>query len=663
MKFEITEINGDMLPQNNAYTTYYSLEVFNKILILEAVQDTSEALVTMLNEGNETPYEINTMFIKSEELPTSAAQLCAYDQVILNNVANKDLPEKFAEVLQSYVSEYGGGLFTVGGDKAYDRSDMYGSLYQEMLPVQAINYTPPVAVMLVIDTSGSMSELDNYGANKLDWAKAGAASCLNSLTERDYVGVMTMDSVESTIIDLTPRTQESRILAAINTLEANGGTIWSGALDRAGKALRTMKDVAKRHIIAITDGAIGEDPEAYEGIIKEYYVNDGTTLSVVGVDMSSSGKEYDEMLQATQWGGGNLYVTSADQLINKVRDDLMAPAIKEVEYKDFKPQAYNLASPLLKGVGMGEEAEANRINATLNGFYGVKARTEADVILMGDYNVPIYAQWAYGKGMVGSFLCDLGANAGGTSFSSGFRTDANGRRFIRNAINNLMPSEDIRPSQIAYEMSEDNYINQLSVFSDLKDGEYIKGEIIEYVDGQDGESISLNEITQGENVVLREAGVYVTLPMNAANGYSRCDFVVRTPGTYKIVLTKYNKEGQVMKNPSGEDVQTIIYKSLAYSEEYDMYAEETAQDVTKKLSTVVERGGGAIIEDLENPSEVFNGFVTAIDKSFDPRFLFMIMVIVLFLLDIAVRKFKFKWPHEIIRDYKAKKNAKDKLEK
>jgi hypothetical protein len=151
--------------------------------------------------------------------------------------------------------------------------------------------------------------------------------------------------------------------------------------------------------------------------------------------------------------------------------------------------------------------------------------------------------------------------------------------------------------------------------------------------------------------------------MNAANGYSRCDFVVRTPGTYKIVLTKYNKEGQVMKNPSGEDVQTIIYKSLAYSEEYDMYAEETAQDVIKKLTTIVERGDGAIIENLENPSEVFNGFVTAIDKSFDPRFLFMIMAIVLFLLDIAVRKFKFKWPHEIIRDYKAKKNAKDKLEK
>ena len=32
---------------------------------------------------------------------------------------------------------------------------------------------------------------------------------------------------------------------------------------------------------------------------------------------------------------------------------------------------------------------------------------------------------------------------------------------------------------------------------------------------------------------------------------------------------------------------------------------------------------------------------------------FIISVIALFLLDIAVRKFKWKWPHEIIRDKKA----------
>jgi hypothetical protein len=33
----------------------------------------------------------------------------------------------------------------------------------------------------------------------------------------------------------------------------------------------------------------------------------------------------------------------------------------------------------------------------------------------------------------------------------------------------------------------------------------------------------------------------------------------------------------------------------------------------------------------------------------------IITALALFLLDVAVRKFKFKWPHEIVRDIKAKK--------
>ena len=52
---------------------------------------------------------------------------------------------------------------------------------------------------------------------------------------------------------------------------------------------------------------------------------------------------------------------------------------------------------------------------------------------------------------------------------------------------------------------------------------------------------------------------------------------------------------------------------------------------------------------------VFEGFVIKVEKIFDPRLSFMIAAIVLFLLDVAVRKFKFKWIHEIIRDRKRKK--------
>jgi hypothetical protein len=65
-------------------------------------------------------------------------------------------------------------------------------------------------------------------------------------------------------------------------------------------------------------------------------------------------------------------------------------------------------------------------------------------------------------------------------------------------------------------------------------------------------------------------------------------------------------------------------------------------------------GNGTIIE-RDDPWQIFENVVKYLKRSFDPRILFIIIALALFLLDIAARKFKFKWPSEIVRDYKAKK--------
>ena len=148
------------------------------------------------------------------------------------------------------------------------------------------------------------------------------------------------------------------------------------------------------------------------------------------------------------------------------------------------------------------------------------------------------------------------------------------------------------------------------------------------------------------------------MALSAANEYSRCEFVVRKGGTYKIRLSLCDTNGNVIKNISGEDIVTEMYKSFAYSKEYDLLTSKEGTSVEDKLELLTERGNGVMIEDLHDTTPIFDGFVTAIDRKYDPRVLFMILVSILFLTDIAVRKFKFKWPHEIIRDYKEKKKAK-----
>lgn len=640
---------SDSIAENNQFHTYIYIEVYNKVLILERNEE-STLLDNMLSKDD--AFEVTVMNIADEDVPTSVEQLREYDQVILNNIANRDMPEGFDQILYSYVYDYGGGLFTTGGNdesgnaNAYNRVDMYGSLYQQMLPVQAINYTPPVGVVVIIDRSGSMSMSMDDGTSYLDWAKAGAANCLDALTERDYFGVMTLESEYGVILDLTPVTQRARILSAIESgiLEPTGGTVFTSAIDRAGLALRGLKSVDRKHIVIVTDGEPGDNEEDYLPVVQSFYENDGITVSVVGIGIAEGSDTAETMTTIVETGHGRLYtVTRSQDLSRSMFEDLNAPNIKEVNPETFAPIIYDNLSSLLRDVERAEDSESRRrLTVNLDGFYGVKVRESADLILVGDYDVPVYAQWKYGKGMVGSFMCDVNG-----TWSNEFMNDSNGQRFLLNVINNLMPVENIRSNEIETTLRCENYINKLSVITGLNDGEYVKG-TISFTD-EDGEhEISMSEVTQGD---LKNLPCYVTVALDASNNYSRCYFVARESGVYTITLVKCDAAGN-------ELAVREIYKNFAYSAEYYISEEDEVVDVSSKLETIASRGHGSVIENLDDPWEIFSDFVTRLSREFDPRILLIVLVILLFLLDIAVRKFKFKWPHELIRAYKEKKNGK-----
>ena len=206
MSFEITT-EDDTLKENNEYISYINVENYNNLLIIETYERESDALVRMLKDE----YEITVVQIDdAENMPATLNDLRKFDEVILCNVANKDMPEGFDKILHTYVEEIGGGLFTVCGTdpyssdwqaNAYNTEDMKHSLYQKLLPVEIIDYTPPVAVFILIDSSGSMV-YDKTGAildkddplyeqkevgTKLWFAKQGAQGCLDALSDRDYM--------------------------------------------------------------------------------------------------------------------------------------------------------------------------------------------------------------------------------------------------------------------------------------------------------------------------------------------------------------------------------------------------------------------------------------------------------------------------------------------
>ena len=616
LSLELTA-DGDTLTKNNAYNSYMYLEIFDDILIIESIADESESIKGMLND------EYNVTVVRTddaEKMPKTLDQLRAYDEVILLNVSNQDLPDGFIEILYSYVYDIGGGLFTVCGStedstkedpiaNAFTREDMYGTLYQQMLPVEVINYTPPVAVMIIIDRSGSMwNENVPEEETPLYAAKQGAAACLDALTERDWIGIMTLETTYSEEIELTPRTQRDKILSAIDEIKVGGGTVYTGALERAARAL-TACDVEKRHIILVSDGQPGDDPADYLQAARQIEKL-GITMSFIGINCTND-KGMIQILEAAGCSEENYHNFSQDEIElvpSEMRQELELPEIKDVNYETFQPTIESYG-PVVNNINQKDIP-------TLDGFYGTRAKQGAEVILMGGY-VPIYAQWKFGNGMVGSFMCDLNG-----TWSSDFIASSTGKMLLDNIIAALFPVSSVRPSEIGISLKEENYYNRLSIFADVAEGEKI--EVLVKGTAADG------------------SATQQVLTPSATDGFSRLTITIKEPGIYEIVVQKKDAEGTVL-------AQTSTYKAFSYSQEYHVFFD--TDDAVAMMENLAQSGEGQVVTD---PLQVFANVVKYLHRVIDPRIVFSIIAIALFLLDVAARKFKFKWPHEIVRDRKAK---------
>ena len=161
-----------------------------------------------------------------------------------------------------------------------------------------------------------------------------------------------------------------------------------------------------------------------------------------------------------------------------------------------------------------------------------------------------------------------------------------------------------------------------------------------YTKVQDNESIELEITSPNANGELTETR---TVKPSAEEGYSRIAFSITQPGVHLLTVKKLDADGNVLAT-------TSMYKAFAYSEEYNMFYE--AEDGKNLMTDLASGGQGKVIDESR---EIYTEIAKTLKRTYDPRIPFIITALVLFLLDIAVRKFKFKWIHEIIRDRKAKK--------
>ncbi len=116
----------------------------------------------------------------------------------------------------------GCGLVMLGGANSFGAGGWNNTEVETALPVNfeidSIKVAPSGALMLVLDSSGSMA------GQKIELSKAAAKAALQVLGNRDQVGVITFDSEPHVIVPLQRLEARDWIAHRIGRIAAGGGT-------------------------------------------------------------------------------------------------------------------------------------------------------------------------------------------------------------------------------------------------------------------------------------------------------------------------------------------------------------------------------------------------------------------------------------------------------
>ncbi|MGC1495468.1 MAG: VWA domain-containing protein [Sulfitobacter sp.] len=142
------------------------------------------------------------------------------------------------------------------------------------------NERPPLNLVFLIDTSGSMNSAD-----KLPLLKQSFRLMLSQLRPTDHVAIVTYAGSAGQVLAPTPASERSTILAALNNLSAGGSTAGQAGLQQAYATADAMaEDGDINRVILATDGDFNvglSNPDALKDYIADKRES-GTYLSVLG---------------------------------------------------------------------------------------------------------------------------------------------------------------------------------------------------------------------------------------------------------------------------------------------------------------------------------------------------------------------------------------------
>ena len=385
---------NDRFATNNRFELPVKVSDKPKVLYVEGERQYTKNLAAALDKDFEVEYR------GARGVPGSLADANKFDLVFISDVPRSgEMGYENVTVAQMRVLEQyargGGGVIFAGGEDSFGPGG-YGDtlLERKVLPVrldvQRKEDMPGVALMLVIDRSGSMT------GPKIELAKQAAIATLDVLQPSDKLGIVAFDSKAELLVHMLRASNRFTIVDNVSRLRPGGGTNIFAALDRAyAELVRTQAKV--KHIILLTDGQSNQN-----GILELVAGSDDDkiTISTVAVGM---GSDQDLLKRVAVAGRGRYYFTNSPENIPK----LFLKETSEVSRRALVEHAFSpKVDARFRTLQMFKGIDLRRL-PLLVGYVSTSPKPRAEVLMRSDLGEPVLARWRLGLGTVMVWTSDV----------------------------------------------------------------------------------------------------------------------------------------------------------------------------------------------------------------------------------------------------------------
>lgn len=446
--------NTDIEISNNRLAAFAQVYPPPQILVISEERNPAGRFLMLLRRAG---FKVERM--TPSQLPTRLSELEPYAGMILADVSARSLTLEQMIAVQEFVRSLGRGLLVTGGRNSFSLGSYEDTPLADLLPVTLEppprEERPPVALLLIIDHSGSMLERSNP-ITKLAMAKEAAIRATNILDPQDLIGVLMFDNLYEWVIPFQKVSDGAALLSLqqrIAQIPGGGGTRILQALQIGLPALADQETANNaRHAVLLTDGQSFDGlagPQAYDEVV-DAAVEANITLSTIAI-----GAEADQELLAylAERGRGRYHFAPVPEELPALTiaesDILRSNALQEGEFQPTVFAPHPILRGLLSALTDTSPNQAEKL-PLLSGYLAQTPKSRAEISLQVGPGDPLLSVWGYGLGRVAAWT-----SAANGEWAAEWEQWPEASRFWGQVVGYTLPEPGLGLLQLQAEVSPD----------------------------------------------------------------------------------------------------------------------------------------------------------------------------------------------------------------